>query len=61
MNWNTRYAVETQKSFEQAWGGTPPSAEDLTGKHCTQCGIELPHPAGKFCDHCGYGLGGQVL
>lgn len=32
MNWNTRYAVETQKSFEQAWGGTPPSAEEALNR-----------------------------
>ena len=32
MNWNTRYAVETQKSFEQAWGGTPPSAEETLNR-----------------------------
>ena len=32
MNWNIRYAVETPKSFEQAWGGTPTSAEETLNR-----------------------------
>ena len=60
MNWHKRYAME-QKDFEKAWGGKPTSAEDLIGKHCDQCGIELADPVGLFCDRCGSSLGGQVL
>ena len=59
-SWNERYAMK-QKDFEQAWRGTPTSAEDLIGKYCSQCASRLPNPAGKFCDQCGFSLGGQVL
>ena len=60
MNWNQRYAME-QKDFEQAWGGTPTSAKDLIGNWCSHCSASVPHPAGKFCDQCGFNLGDQVL
>ena len=52
MNWNTRYAVETQKSFEQAWGGTPPSAEETLNRviPTTSYPIQLTHDkvSGQF-------------
>jgi len=34
------------------------AAELGIGKHCDQCGSELPSPAGNHCDQCGSKLMG---
>ena len=61
MNWNLRYAME-QKDFEQAWGGTPPSAEEALFIRTTSDPIQwddddvsfqhhrLDRPIGSFKD-----------
>lgn len=65
MNWNERYATETQESFEEAWDPTgetkPTSVKDLVGEFCNACGARLSEKIGKHCDQCGHDLRHQVI